>query len=420
MNGNSLNYIASGCSYSRITFPDAREDEGCKQFINDCFSNLQSAGDNTKFSLLFNAWTESNFGEIFKNFKDSLSEIMADSGGLQIITQGLQVTDKIKEEVYNIQGKTADTCLSFDEIPLSFSGDRTNKNDTAGRWFDINKFDECAKQTGKNVFNQIKTFIEIDSKAKPIFIVQGNCYDTYMKWTEIALKEIPKEYHKYISGFAMAGPCLGTGMLEDIKRAFYFNQLPIETDRLHLLGIGSIKRMMPFLIFSQTGLYKNLEISYDSTTHTSGIVMGRTYMNNGIVLFSRELNETYVKIFNAFRKSAYFPKEIDIHLFFEILNINSGDFKDRYGSKVIYIKTFIGFLCFSIHNFIKHTEECFNSKEKILGLAKKTKERNIINSLYQIKNYDDFKSWERNIGRSVRSKKVSCRKIESVEIDNLF
>ena len=345
---------------------------------------------------------------------------MTDSGGLQIITQGKTITDSIKKDVYNTQGRYSDTALSFDEIPLSIEGISSKRLDISNRWFDKTKFVDCAKLTGQNVYNQIKTFIEMETKTKPIFIAQGNDYDTYMKWTEIALNEIPKDLHKYINGVAMGAPCLGNGTLEDIKRAFYFSELPIDTNRLHILGIGALKRMAIFLIFSQNGLYNNLEISYDSTTHSSGVVMGRTYINDKIFQFGRELNKDYKIMFDAFSKTEFFPNELNIITFHEILNTASKVFEKKHGSRVLYIKTFVGFLSFSISNFITHMEKCFNNKNNILGLAKNSKERNIFNSLYQIRNYEDFLSWERNIGKSVKSQKISSCKKESTCIEDLF
>ena len=354
------------------------------------------------------------------NYKDSVAEIMSDSGGLQLITQGKTITPKIKKEVYTTQGTYSDTCLSFDEIPLSFSGDSSGRNDVSNRWFDPERFRECAEKSGRNVAEQIQTFIDMKSESKPIFIVQGNDYDTYMRWAEYGLSQIPKEHHKLIEGFAMAGACLGTGTLEDIKRAFYFTQLPIDTKRLHLLGVGSIKRIAPFLIFSQNGLYKDLEISYDSTTHSSGIVMGRSYLNNKICFFTKEFDNSYHILYNAFKNTTYFPEELTLELFYEILNSPSKGFKEKYGSRVLFIKTFIGFLSFTIANFISHIEQCFVNPKEVIKLTKKSKERNVFNSLYQIRNYDDFLSWERNIGKSVKSRKISGRKIESTEIEDLF
>jgi len=420
MNNNSLNYIVSGCSFSRITFNEAYSEEEVLSFIKHCFSSLQNAGENHKFSLLFNAWVEKNFGPILANYADSVAEIMSDSGGLQIVTQGKTVTEDIKKEVYKVQGTYSDTCLSFDDIPISFSGESSGRNDVSNRWFDTTRFEDCAKASGRNVRDQIRTFIDMESKSKPVFIVQGNDYETYMQWAELGLKEIPKEHHKYIEGFAMAGACLGTGTLEDIKRAFYFTQLPIDTNRLHLLGVGSIKRIAPFLIFSQNGLYNNLEVSYDSTTHSSGVVMGRTYLNDKILLFGRDLDETYEKIFNAFWNSPYFPDGLTLDLFHEIINTPSKVFAVKYGSRNIYIQTFVGFLSFTIANFIKHIEKCYTNKKTLLNLAKKSKERNVFNSLYQIKNLKDFQSWERNIGKSVKSAWIAKSKKESSNIEDLF
>lgn len=63
---NSFEYVASGCSYLRILFPEAFEDKECKTWINDAFQKMQEKGKNHSFSLLFNAWTEKGFGEKFK------------------------------------------------------------------------------------------------------------------------------------------------------------------------------------------------------------------------------------------------------------------------------------------------------------------------------------------------------------------
>ena len=414
-----MNYILSGCSYTRITFKEAYEDDDCLDFITDCFDNMQYEGENHVFSLLFNGCFEKNFGQIFKNYKRHVDEIMTDSGGLQIVTQGRTVTPEIKKEVYTVQGKYSNTGLSFDEIPISFSGESSGRMQTSDRWFDPDKFEDCAKLTGENIKNQIQTFLDMDSKTKPIFIAQGTDYETYMKWTEIALKQIPKDHHKYIAGVAMGAASLGTGQLEDIKRAFYFTQLPINTRRLHILGVGAVRRIAPFLVFSQNGLYKDLHISYDSTTHSSGVVMGRSYLNDKVLKFPKEFCKEYETMFDAFKLTPYMPKELTLELFYEILTTSSMKFKEKYGSRNIYIKCFLGFTCFCVSKFIHHMEKCFTNKENIIKLGKNSKDKNVFNSLYSIKSYDDFLSWERNVSRTVKSTKITHKK-NSFDMNELF
>ena len=54
------------------------------------------------------------------------------------------------------------------------------------------------------------------------------------------------------------------------------------------LGVGSIRRMIPYLVFCQNGLYDNVDISYDSTTHSRAVETGLYYMGKGTTKFSVE------------------------------------------------------------------------------------------------------------------------------------
>ena len=92
--------------------------------------------------------------------------------------------------------------------------------------------------------------------------------------------EITKEHADHIGGVAMGSAALGMGQLEDVKRAFYVTQMPFERPfHLHILGVGALRRMLPFILFKQNGLYKNINISYDSTTHSMSL-------DNGLFYFS--------------------------------------------------------------------------------------------------------------------------------------
>ena len=415
---NSFEYIISGCSYLRIMFPEAYEEPESKEFILKVLNEMQTKGNHHTFGMLYNSWTEKTFGKVFKEqYKEAISKIYCDSGGLQLITQGRSITDVEKNQVYKNQADFGDIGFSFDEIPVSFSGAKSARLDLGNRWFDTNKFEDCAKLTGKNVADQIKMFLDEKSTCKPLFIAQGNCLETYQRWTELALKEIPKEHHKYIAGVAMGAAALGHGRLEDIQRAFYFTQLPIDAahNHMHLLAVGSVFRLLPNIVFIQNGVYKDIHISYDSTTHSSGIHMGRTYLEDKNFEFPKHFNRPiWEKMYNNIIEHG-FDTGLTLEEYHTSMNMASIKYKEKYGSRVPLIKAYVATTCAGIANFINHAERCYTNKKELLKLANTQKSHLIFKSLYNVKTLDDFRYWEKEIGRFVKSHSVQSSKKATLE-----
>lgn len=417
--GCSFEYISSGNSHIRVIFAEAHQDEDCLSWLKDKFGFLNTFSPYHKFGLLANAWTESNFGEIFQNYKPAINQIMLDSGGLQIVTQGMEVTDKIKDQVYNVQAKWADSAMCFDEIPLSMSGDKSIRTDVSQRWFDRSKHVDCATRTGKNVARQIEVFLEQGSTAKPFFIAQGNDLETYQEWTEVAMKQIPSSHRKYIAGVAMGSPALGFGIFEDIKKAFYFRELPIETNCMHILGAGSISRLLPFVILAQCGTYKDLHISYDSSTHSSGVNFGRYFLGAKNMNFPKEYDDAiYKKMYADIENNGFHPG-VDVKHFHEALLMPSKEYEKKFGSRVPFIKMFNALFCSSVRNFITELDKCYADKTYLINTLGR-KEKNIYLMLYKIKTIDDFRHWEREVGRHVASKAVGTSSRVETNIEDLF
>jgi len=278
-----LEYVASGCSYYRLNYDEAYRGD-LNKFINRCLTAMQGVGDH-KFSLLYNAHVEKKFGPMLQDhFRQGVHQVYADSGGLQIITLGHKITEELKNKVYANQAKYANIAMSFDEIPVGMlEQGRVEKKDMKGRYFDHVNFEARAKETGINLRKQIEFFDKAKSEAKPLFICHGNDRDTFVAWSEIALRQVPKSLHSRIGGIAISGASLGTGPLEDVKRAFYYTQLPLSetTPHLHMLGIGSVYRLAPTLMFIKSGLFGDTHVSYDSTSLTSGPHLGRYYGVDG-------------------------------------------------------------------------------------------------------------------------------------------
>ena len=136
-----LDYVVSGTSYMRFSNPGIAKDETNSQIINMLIDKLVTDVHSHKFSMLYNGHTESSFGERFLAYKDHVHEIHADSGGLQIVTQGMTITDELKDKVYENQAKWADVGMCFDEIPVVLTGDRSDRNDVKQRFFDFENYE---------------------------------------------------------------------------------------------------------------------------------------------------------------------------------------------------------------------------------------------------------------------------------------
>jgi hypothetical protein len=422
-----IEYVASGTSHTRILATAVFENPDVIDVINSYFSDLNGKNGH-QFSLLFNAFTEKDFGKKFvDHYKKSIYTIHADSGGLQIITQGKTITPELKDNVYKVQANYSDVAMCFDEIPITVVGESSDRNDTSGRIFDKDNLEQYARLTGKNIKRQIEVVLNEKSTAKPMIIAQGNCYETYMSWVEYILKEIPSSYYQHIGGIAMGAAALGTGPLEDIERAAYATQLPFQMDEpyIHILGVGSIRRLLPYLALARSGYYpKNIHLSYDSTTHTSGVSMGLYYLDGGMSI-TRSFSEDYITIYNDINsKYNFIGKGIDVYRFYEMINQNSSyyylDNKRETVDKekmLLYYHNLIGYICSSISNFTYTINKCIKSESKLLSVAHKNKVSREINSLLNMRDLNDFKEWYNVFGNSTKSKRI---KDSIATLDNLF
>jgi hypothetical protein len=400
-------YVASGLSFMRVNFKDSHSGVIMDQ-LNDLWSNLRGKYDH-EFSFLYNAHIEKHFGEVFKNgYKGKgINQVYADSGGLQMITLGLNITPELKQKVYESQALHSDCAMSFDEIPVSLISDRAVRSDISNKYFDRQRFEWCARESGRNVKNQIETFIKMKSDAKPMFIAQGGDCDTYVRWVELALEEIPTELHEHIGGIAMGAGGIGNGMLEDCKRAFYYTQLPKigTSNHLHILGVGSVSRMVPTLAFVDSGLYTNLHISYDSTTHTSGIQMGRYYgPEYDWINFGRHLSPEYIAINEDIKKNI--PNyNVSDEYYAEVMNISVRNYQKKSGDSAPPIIAFNASFVSSVMNFLKHMDSVRKDFMQIQYLMN-PKEVAAMDALRTVKNRKDFEWWEREVGKYLPSQPV--------------
>jgi hypothetical protein len=402
-----LDYVVSGTSYMRFSNPSVAKDETNSQIINMLIDKLVTDVHSHKFSMLYNAHTESSFGDRFTVYKPHVNEIHADSGGLQIVTQGMVITDELKDKVYENQAKWADVGMCFDEIPVILTGGKSDRNDTKARFFDFENYEELARKTGRNVKRQLEIFDKAGSTCKPYIILQGNCIDTYLRWYELLMEEVPSEWHDRIGGVAMGAAALGTGPLEDVKRAFIASEIakiwPQEIMHLHVLGVGSIRRMLPYLVFCQNGLYDNVEISYDSTTHSRAVETGLYYMGKGTTKFN-SVQETV-------------QLGVDLDEFHELMNTPSLKAKEKYGNLNTWIYVRTAFILMSIRNFMAHLESMMLDKDTLLKFTGKLKLDGQFRNLYNVTNREEYDAWENNqyLGGSMKSMAVGTEAPSSLE-----
>jgi hypothetical protein len=401
MDNVTFEYVASGFSYFRINSKDNLSAD-LIDFFKNTYCQINDK-HNHKVSLLYNAYTEKNHGEMFSNtLKEHVHHVHADSGGLQMITLGKTITEQLKMEVYTNQAKYSDIAMAFDVIPVKVLGEKSVRLDTKNRKFDADNLEHCAKESGKNLATQIQYFIDNKSKTKPFLIAQGNCYDSYMKWVEIMLKQLPNGFVDYIGGLAMGAAALGKGTLEDIKRAFYVTQLPIKLDHLHLLGVGAFPRMIPTLIFAQNKVYKNMVISYDSTTHTASITRGLYFYKKKMLNYSRYYGLDYDTIFGDIQKNFPNVYNYDVKMLHECLNNPPSVIKEKYGSSEASVKTAIAYISSSIKNFCDCVDRMSQSKEDLLRTLP-LNYRNAFSALSEVKTLDDFNNWLRNASKHIDS-----------------
>lgn len=421
-----LEYVASGTSYMRLSNPSLQDRPELLALVNDIFHHFFDDQPGHTFSLLYNAWAEHNFGERLSNFKPSIHQLHADSGGLQMVTLAHKIPkgtnmDELREEVYKNQAKSADVGMCFDEIPVITTA-ASDRNDTSNRYFDRVNRHKYAKQTGENLKRQIEVFKATNSKCKPFMICQGGDLETYLEWIDTILETVPKEDHKNIAGVAMGGAALGTGPLEDIQKAFFASQVPVrdETGKLHLhiLGVGAVSRMIPYLIFLQNGMYGDVHISYDSTTHTRAVETGLYYMLGEIVngmyvpgpgktlKYDRARasdaplvgearafvpNMEYEIMLNDVKK--HYPMDITLEKFHEILNTPSIEYLERTGSLHDWYQGRTAMCCASIKNFMIQIEEYVHDKKALIALADSKYPVGAAKALYKVKDVASFNEW---------------------------
>ena len=255
-------------------------------------------------SLLYNGYTEKAMGERFTTIDHGFDKLYSDSGGLQVVTLGKEVTQDIMKDVYFNQ-RNSDVAMAFDEIPARndiVTGGKKHRSNIATRVYYPDMAYDCAVKTCENIKNQTDFFVNNNYKARSAFITQGNKFEDILKWFEVGVDKLSKDYWDNIIGFAMAGSCLGSGERETVENLLAYVHIINEYSdmhkkhHVHLLGYGSISRINPaFFMFNSNLVPDGSVLSFDSSSLSMNWMMGKLIGESGKPEEFRSEKDAYIK-----------------------------------------------------------------------------------------------------------------------------
>lgn len=424
---NSLEYVFSGPLYMTITpsvwskeNPDERiaiaavMARAIQEIQKQCSSMLGDTDVTT--SILFNAFTESRVGEFLNEVPYGFSRMYADSGGLQMVTRGLEVTQEQKSEIYRVQSQ-ADFGFCFDQIPLSIKegapSNGSHRSQVSSKVFNPDGLDECALATAKNVLEQTERFK--GGKTKAFYILQGNTLDDMCRWFDVGFKAIPEENFNFIQGLAPAGTCMGAGVLESVDMVMAAHVLldrygpDIVGKHIHLLGFGSPTRLLPAVYLLRSGaLGDGMHISSDSSSSSMCFVMGN-YVDCTGQPCRRDYTRT-MKVFSNFYDQMGHHLEslspaIDKDRFMRHVKKHHASVSDTVSKADADVATAfratIPLMC------VWQNIGFFNSLKQILEAPESP--YTPIGFLEEVRNLSDYKHWTREFSRMVKSNRIERR-----------
>lgn len=264
----------------------------CGQYndiLNDMILKLQNKSK-IDISVLFNAFTESSHGEHFiNNNKINHKNIYGDSGGLQIITRGLDITSSKMNDVFQIQSKYCNYGFSFDEIPVKALNGGTQARTTEKYFLDENISNNGFK-AGDNLKIQCQTFSKNESICKSIPIIHGYDKNSYELYTNNMFSKLDNNDLGFCEGISI-GNLTSSDILTVVDSVFWLvnnNNIPnsLNNKHIHLLGVTGLQKLLPVIIMLKK--FDKLEyLSFDSTSIIGTYVFGKTI--NGI----SQLNNKY-------------------------------------------------------------------------------------------------------------------------------
>jgi hypothetical protein len=158
-------------------------------------------------------------------------------------------------------------------------------------------------------------------------------------------------------------------------------------------------------------------MSYDSTTHTSGVTQGRYYKDDLALNFTRAFDDNYRIVWEDIKRNFPFY-EYDLNTFYEALNISSRTYQEKHGNIDPSLQTYGVFVSSAIKNFLAHVEKLQSSRDEIMKMSRGI-DATAFNALYSVRTKQDFDHWLQNVGPYVASEPVQ-EYTEPVTLGGLF
>ena len=281
------------------------------KMVEDILHDTDHQEEGFGMGVLANAYTEPKDLKEFYEMNHPQGRLTyADSGGLQVITLGREITPEVKREIFNTQMKYSDYAMSFDEIPVL-----TEKNEETGfvrRIFVDEWFKTKAQESGRNIAEQIRIFHENDSNSKVLFIIQSADFNTAREWAWFCFQEVKKleteipNYQDYVGGLALGNTSSGgLSNLSDFMLRFQheLDFLPEAWRKnLHVLGSGAISRIVVSMVVDDEYWLPGTQITADATTQTRAMIYGNfQYLENGVLVTEaagRDISESSLNVIN--------------------------------------------------------------------------------------------------------------------------
>lgn len=401
--------------------------EGIQRLQGDIKHRIE--GTTFGMDILFNAYTEKDMGERIATLdKFGFEKLYADSGGLQIVTAGKTVDDSLKASIYQTQS-VADYAMCFDEIPVrNIEGvavdSKSNRSQTGNKHYLPELKHASATKTAENIREQIEVLDKFGTPTTVHYIVQGNTHDDMLEWFADGAKVLTPDHYKKVGGLALADTCMGNGPMESIDMLVAYNRIRGEfgeeytKNHVHLLGLGSVKRLLPVFYMMNSGLLpKNMTISFDSTTFSMSYFMGRFLDSSGHKIEKGE--HAYRKMFHEVWKyfgdiyTKYAPEcdeqEFVDHVVKEIRSLadSINNSHDRIAPVVRANITLT--ICWQILGFIKNVEHALNHAKY---------DRSPLGLIQDVTSFEEYQQWQAKHGHKVRSMRIK-RKFNNT-IDDWF
>ena len=417
-----LRYVFSAPAMLRIQ-PCSMSNDFPEQYaifsgmVNDCVSKVKKdvfskiSGIDFEIDVLFNAYTEKEHGiHIRRNNNFSFEKLYADSGGLQIVTLGKPIDDALKKDIYKSQS-CADFAMCFDEIPtrsiITSNGSSSSRSRVTDKMYFQEESERCAIKTANNIKEQCDVLSEINDTTKVMYIVQGNNENDMYEWFKYGT-DVLKSYDR-IGGLALADTCIGNGVLESVEMFIAYNRIRAEfgegmtNNHIHLLGVGSVGRVMPMLWVKDSLLPDDITVSFDSTSFSLTYIMGKFTDASGKSVKRNKLAKYIMEVLAYFepvikKYEPDFDKEKYAKYYFNnIMSVADTLNNVPLDQKHIPMSHIVSTIVYQLFGFM----EILNR-----AIAEMKQSNSPLSLLKHVHGYDDYKSWKATYAKYIDSARI--------------